>query len=171
MLKVKHKVFPRLIISLLFTLAPMYICAGNKIIYQTKHTHTHEREEIGVSSGAVYLINDKEWVYGMHVHYVYRAFNNQKFGVGFGYEHLFDEHKHDFVGIIGAYSPIQDLTFSVSPGITIEGEESKESTFTTHFECVYEFKVKSFHIGPEIDLSYSSHHSHVGAGIHIAYGF
>jgi hypothetical protein len=138
--------------------------------HEYKHIHEHRSEEFGIATGPVYLVSHEEWVAGLHVHYVYRIFPNPKFGLGLGYEHLFDEHKHNFIGLIGAYNPIEHLAFTLAPGIVFEGE-TREKSFALHFETLYEFELGSFHLGPVAGMGYSPEDLHLSLGVHFAYSF
>lgn len=141
-----------------------------KKVHQHTHNHEENREELGIATAPVFLVNDKEWVYGLHVHYVYHLFPNPKWGLGLGYERLFDDHKHNFIGIIGAYNPIEHLGLTLAPGILYEGR-TKELGFALHFETVYEFELGSFHLGPTAGVGASSEDMHLSIGLHFAYAF
>ena len=97
--------------------------------------------------------------------------NESKFAVGLGYERIFDEHKHNTIGVVGVYRPIDRLSFNLSPGITFEGESANEINFAFHAETTYEFEINNFHIGPVIEFAYDPEDIHLSLGIHIGYGF
>ncbi len=104
-----------------------------------------------------------------HLHYVYN-FPDTKAGIGIGYERIFDEHKHNFIGVEFNYRPIHELTFNISPGISFESKEKAEKEFAVHFETVYEFEVGTFHIGPLLELAYHPENFHCSIGIHLGLG-
>uniref|UniRef100_UPI003216A67F hypothetical protein n=1 Tax=uncultured Draconibacterium sp. TaxID=1573823 RepID=UPI003216A67F len=143
---------------------------------QDKHDHTHghshdnHKIELGIANSMVYFVNEKEVGYGLHVHLV-RKISQSKFGVGLAYERIFDEHKHNTIGIVGSYTPVDRLHFAVSPGISFEGGHSSEKSFATHFETSYEFQVGDFHIGPLVEVAYDSEDVHISLGMHIGLGF
>lgn len=63
--------------------------------HEHKNHHDHHRNEIGVANAPVYFINEKQFAYGLHVHYI-RSIPNSKFGIGLGYERIFDAHKAQY---------------------------------------------------------------------------
>jgi hypothetical protein len=134
------------------------------------HDHHHHRHEIGVANAPVYFVNEKEVAFGMHMHYIYNL-PDSKFGVGFGYEHIFDEHKHNTIGVVFGYRPIDEWSVNVSPGVTFEGEHTDELNFALHVETTYEFLIKNFHIGPVLEFAYDPEDIHISLGLHIGLGF
>jgi hypothetical protein len=131
--------------------------------HEHKHHHTHE---VGVSVAPVYFTNEAAFSIATHLHYVYN-FPHTKFGVGVGYERIFDEHKHNFIGVELNYRPVHRLTLNISPGLAFEGEHKNEKDFALHFETVYEFEFGAFHIGPVLELAYHPEDYHISLGIHI----
>lgn len=134
--------------------------------HETEHKHNHE---IGISVGPAYFFNEEEFSFATHLHYVYN-FSDSKFGLGVGYERIFDEHKHNFVGIEFNYRIVHPLTLSISPGIVWEGAEDGESGFGLHGEAVYEFELGAFHIGPMLEVAWHPEDWHLSVGIHIGLG-
>ena len=129
--------------------------------------HEHHKNEIGVANSPVYFIKEKEISYGLHIHYVR---NISKFGLGLGYERIFDEHKHSTYGIVLMYRPIERLSFNFSPGVSFEAE-STSGIFAFHIESAYEFEINDFHIGPAFEFAYDAEDMHISLGLHIGYGF
>ncbi|MDQ3141410.1 MAG: hypothetical protein M3Q56_04090 [Bacteroidota bacterium] len=136
--------------------------------HTTDH-HEHHRNEIGIANSPVYFIKEKVFSYGLHIHYVYNI-PKTKFGVGVGYERIFDEHKHNTFGILGMYRPIDKLILIVSPGLTFEDKNSNPN-FALHLETSYEFEIKNFHIGPVFEFAYDPEDYHLSLGLHIGLGF
>jgi len=132
--------------------------------------HDHHRSEIGIANAPVYFLNEKEFAYGLHVHYIYNI-EDSKFGFGLGYERIFDEHKHNSLGLIGSYQPLDGLSINLSPGITFEDEDSSHINFGLHVETTYEFEINNFHIGPVLGFAYDPEDYHISLGLHIGYGF
>ena len=133
------------------------------------HNHEHHSNEIGAANSLVYFVQEKVFSYGLHIHYV-RNIPKSKFGIGLGYERIFDEHGHNTIGLVGAYRPIENLSFSVSPGLSFE-DGDQEISFALHLETAYEFEIKNFHIGPAIEFAYDPKDIHISIGVHIGYGF
>lgn len=165
-----HNKKMKFIYSLLFLL----IALGQILIAQnyepTEHHHQHHKNEIGVANAAVYFVNEREFAYGLHIHYV-RSIKETRFGLGLGYERIFDEHKHNTVGIVGSYRPTNRIGIQLSPGITFEDSENSNVNFALHFETSYEFEINAFHIGPVFEFAIDPEDIHLSLGLHIGYGF
>ena len=131
--------------------------------------HEHHKNEIGIANSPVYFLKEKDLAYGFHIHYV-RNISKTKFGIGIGYERIFDEHKHNTFGLEATYRPIEELTLNVSPGVTFE-DKNPNANFALHFETSYEFEIKNFHIGPAFELAYDPEDYHLSLGLHVGYGF
>ncbi|MDH3649916.1 MAG: hypothetical protein OEQ53_09540 [Saprospiraceae bacterium] len=132
--------------------------------------HEHHRNELGLANAPVYFTNEKEFAFGLHVHYIHNI-KGTKFGVGLGYERIFDEHKHNTIGIVGSYRPIEKLGINLSPGLTFEDSEGSTVNFALHIEASYEVEWHDFHIGPVLELAYDPEDYHISLGLHIGYGF
>lgn len=156
------------ILTFAFVLSVQLLLAQNK--EEDSHHHEHHLNDIGIVNSPVYFVNDKEFAYGLHLHYV-RNFHESKFGLGIGYERIFDEHKHNTIGIIGSFRPIEKVTINFSPGITFEDGETSELNFAMHLESSYDFEFHSFHIGPVLGFAYDPEDFHISLGLHIGYGF
>ncbi len=144
---------------------------GLNLVGQTDESHhEHHKNEIGIANAPVYFIKEKEFAYGLHTHYI-RNIKSSKFGVGLGYERIFDKHKHNTIGIVGSYRPTERLELNLSPGITFEDGESSTMNFALHFETAYEFEINDFHIGPVFEIAYDPEDYHISLGLHIGYGF
>ncbi|NPD46415.1 MULTISPECIES: hypothetical protein [unclassified Lentimicrobium] len=132
------------------------------------HTHSHHKNELGIANSLVYFTNAEELAYGLHLHYI-RSLPHSKFGLGLGYERVFDEHGHNTFGIVGGYSPMERLHLAVSPGITFE-DGSSEVNFAFHFETSYGFEIYDFHLGPLLEFAFDPEDIHISLGIHVGYG-
>ncbi|MBA4410940.1 MAG: hypothetical protein Q8S54_10245 [Bacteroidota bacterium] len=131
--------------------------------------HDHHRNEIGLSYSPVYLLKEKGFASGMHLHFV-RNLHNSKFGLGLGYERIFDKHKHSTFGLEVMYRPIEKLSFSVSPGLTFEDNISGVNP-ALHFETTYDFEIGDFHIGPAFEFAIDPEDIHLSLGVHLGFGF
>ena len=138
------------------------------------HLHEdHELEhihEIGVSVSPVYFVKAKELSTALHLHYTYN-FPETKFGVGLAYEHVFDEHKHNFWGVEASFRPVHPFSISLTPGLTYERNDFSEKQFAMHLETAYEFELSHFHLGPALEFAYHNEDYHVSLGLHIGFGF
>lgn len=153
--------------NILFFLILVNVGYGQFEDISTKHFHNNE---IGVANSPVYIVGEKEWVYGLHIHYI-KNINKSKFGLGLGYEQLFDEHEHSTIGIVGSYHVNNNLHFNISPGVTFEEFEYSNPRFAFHVEATYEFEIGHFLIGPVLEYAYDIEDIHVSAGIHLGYTF
>ncbi len=154
-----------------FIISVIFLFSFASLAQNQEYNHAHEDEhhhghEIGASITPVYFANEAELSISTHLHYVYN-FEHTKLGLGVGYERVFDEHKHNFIGVELNYRPVHRLTFSLSPGVVFEGDEKD---FALHFETVYEFEFGAFHIGPVLELAWHPEDYHIGLGIHIGLG-
>lgn len=136
----------------------------------SEHGHSNHRNEIGIGISPVYFLNEKEFALQFHTHYTYNL-KNTNFGIGFAYERIFDEHKHNTFGIVGSYRPYDRFSVALSPGITFTDNESSDLKFALHIETLYEFEINDFHIGPLLEFAYDPDDYHISFGIHAGFGF
>jgi len=135
-----------------------------------ENDHYHKKNELGIAISPVYFINENEFTYGIHLHYV-RTIGESKFGIGLEAERIFDEHRHNTIGFSGSYRPVHPLSFSLSPGISFEGSDFSENHFSMHIETAYEFETKFLHLGPSLELGFSKEDLHISLGLHLGFGF
>ncbi|MFC2124749.1 hypothetical protein ACFLU5_08055 [Bacteroidota bacterium] len=145
------------------------------LAYGQTEGHDHDlslddhKNHLGIAIGPVYVIGEKKFVPGVHIHYSYLfEINNTHLGTGLGFESIIDEHNHYTISINISYLPIHNLTLTVAPGVLFSKTSSK---FATHFEASYEFIFNKFHIGPVAEYAYAMHDCHFMTGLHISYGF
>ncbi|NNC95426.1 MAG: hypothetical protein HKN92_07675 [Chitinophagales bacterium] len=113
----------------------IFFFSANTLIAQHDHTDHHDQEhhdhsnhmhdhknEIGIANAPVYFVKEKEIAYGLHFHYV-RTIRESRFGIGLGYERIFDEHKHNTITLVSSYRPLDRFAVQLSPGITFEDNE------------------------------------------------
>lgn len=131
--------------------------------------HKHGKNEIGISNSTVYFVNEKTIAYGIHLHYL-KNIPDTKFGIGLGFEKIFDEHNHNIASIMVVYKPIEQLNLSLSPGLAFE-EKLTELSPAIHFESLYEFEFKHFHIGPVFSVAHDTKDLHFSLGVHLSFGF
>ena len=129
----------------------------------------HNKSEIGLALAPVYFFDEKELSAGIHFHYTYN-FPDTKFGLGLAYEHIFDKHKHNFVGLEGAFRPVHPISVSFTPGMTFEGEHFSKGEFAFHVETGYEFELKNVHLGPVLEFAWHSEGYHASVGVHLGIG-
>lgn len=134
------------------------------------HDHDHHRYEFGMANSLVYLGADDEFSYGLHLHFV-RNIGESRFGAGLGYERIFDEHKHNTLGLVGSFRATERLIFNLSPGIAFEGGETDHLSFAMHIESTYEFQIRKLHIGPLVEFAFDTEDYHISLGLHLGLGF
>jgi hypothetical protein len=130
--------------------------------------HSHHHNEIAIANSVVYLLTEKDIAYGLHIHYTRILIGS--LGLGVGYEKIFDDHKHNTIGVIVNYRIKDNLSFAVSPGIAFSKDERK-GKLALHLESAYEFQIKNFHLGPSVEYSFDSDEQHLSIGLHLGYGF
>ncbi len=147
------------------------IFCSNLNAQTTEHAdkHNHHKIEIGIANAPIYFIKEKAFAYGLHLHFV-RNIPKSKFGVGLGYERIFDKHGHNTFGLVAACRLIDRFGLNVSPGLTFEDGNSKMN-FALHFETSYEFEISNFHVGPVFEFAYDPVDIHISIGLHVGYGF
>lgn len=131
---------------------------------EKEHKHIHPLFEIGISSAAVRLIEEKEITIGFHTHFSTNITHHLPFTAGVGYEYILDEHQHHSIGVLIGWNPIHELNISVSPGVT---SNKGIFQFTTHVEANYAFELGKIHIGPSVEYAYSRGDTHISVGIHL----
>lgn len=154
-----------------FVLLFMASCASNLFAQSVEgnENHEHHKNEIGVANSIVYFAKEQVFAYGLHVHYL-RNIPKSRFGIGIGYERIFDQHKHNTISLVVAYRPIERLSLNVSPGLLVE-DKSSMVNFALHLEAAYEFEIKNFHVGPAFEFAFDPEDYHICLGLHIGYGF
>jgi len=154
-----------------YSLLILLIVFGQNLIAQNdEHIEHNHHNEIGIANASVYFLNEKEFAYGLHIHYL-RSINHSQFGIGLGYEKIFDQHQHQTIGIVGNFKPNDRININVSPGITFEDQEYSIIRFAMHLETSYEIEIYDFHLGPVLEFAYDPEDIHISLGIHIGYGF
>jgi len=118
----------------------------------------------------VFLEAEDEFAYGLHAHFLH-AIGAGKWSGGIGVEKIFDEHGHlTFSGVV-AFRPLEALTFSASPGIATEGGDFGKGEFSLHLECIYEWELGDFHLGPMMEAAFEPEGFHYALGLHLGVGF
>lgn len=152
-----------------------------------QHNHSHPRNEIGISPGAVYSPSHKAWGVGIHAHYFRTLSEHSPWALGGSVEQVFTHGNHWTISAGASYRFLDRMTLAVMPGVTFfqhddeghshdlhEAEDAhlKRARFSTHFELVYELiHWKHFHAGPALDYSWSRHDQHFMIGVHCSYAF
>ncbi len=160
---------------LLSIMVVCFLCTA--ISYAHDHNHKHPANEIGISYGASYCPEHKEWGSGCHIHYFHTLPSHEKWSLGGGLETVWSDGAHYNISAGVKYEIIEDLSLGVLPGVTfLKHEEDKTSSyksqFAIHGELVYALlQLGAFHLGPAIDYSWTKHDAHFMFGVHFAYGF
>jgi hypothetical protein len=166
----KTDIMTKSILLFVLGLSPLLLASQTDDQHNDVHNHLSDhRHEIGVSNAPVYFLKEQHFAYGLHGHYVFNI-KHTRFGVGLGYERIFDEHKHNTMGVVVSYFLTDDWLVSISPGATFEGHINSGLTFSTHIETVYSWDVGDFHLGPAFEFAYDEEDYHISLGLHIAYG-
>jgi hypothetical protein len=144
---------------------------------QNNHNHEHHQHadvhkyHVGVGGAATYLISESKFAPGVHVHFIRQFGHQNRWGLGLGYETIFDEHQHNGVNLLVNYHPLKHLSVNAVPGIIFtehDGEKERKPAF--HTEAVYEFNVGKLHLGPMVGFGFDEEHSHFSVGVHAGMG-
>ena len=154
------------------------------VIYAQEHSndeHEHARNEIGVSSGALYAFGHNKWGGGAHIHYFRTLGFHSKLSLGGSFEQAWVDGRHFNLGAGVKYQLFNRLSIATFPGITFfshkqtdmhDTHEPQNNRFTLHFELVYDlFHLENFHAGMVLDYSLLKSDSHAMIGIHAAFCF
>lgn len=156
--------------SLTFLIATVFISFYASAQHDD-HEHEHAQNEIGVSNNIVYNTHEKEVAYSIHLHFIRTLKKNEKFGLGIGYERIFDDHKHNALSIILLYRPIEHFSLNFAPGVSWLATENNSAKPSLHLEGLYEWELGSFHLGPLLGIAFNTEDFHASIGLHIAIGF
>lgn len=162
-----------LIVAILFCLSGKAWSNSIDTLSRTEANHLHHenhKNEIGIANSPVFFTNTKKISYGLHIHYI-RNIKESGFGIGAGYERIFDKQGHNMLGVVVSYMPVDKLSFMVSPGIAFEQNHSHSPDFAVHLETSYEFEINNFHLGPNFEFAYDSEDYHFSLGLHFGIGF
>lgn len=164
-----------LIILFAITVAP---------VYSQHKDHHHKRNEIGLSTGAMYGINDKKWGAGGHLHYSHSLSDHSRWAIGGFAEYAWLSGTHFSLGAGAKFQALDRLHLGIFPGITIlkhkeddhdhghSHDEGSKLRFSTHIEAAYDlFSINGVHFGIVADYAWAKHDSHVMLGIHTAFSF
>lgn len=151
----------------------LLLAIAQPLFAQSQESHLgsdNHKNEIGIANSLIYILEEKEFTYGLHAHFT-RSFKESKFGIGVGFERIYDDHKHNTIGVLLSYTPAENLALSISPGITWRDNNPSNLHFGLHFETLYEFEIGIFHVGPVAEIAYSEDDYHVSLGMHLGFGF
>ncbi len=118
----------------------------------------------------VCFAKEKENAYGLHMHLVKNS-NHSALGFGIAYERIFDEHKHNTIGLVGSYYLFESLHINLTPGVTFKDNEPLNMKFAFHAGTSYNSSVGNFHLGPMLELAFDPEDYHISIGLHMGYGF
>ncbi len=152
-----------------FLLIFLFILSSKIYTQEYSHHDYDHNYEFGLAAMTIYLGGEKDLSKGMHGHLT-RSLAHGKFGFGFGYELIFDKHKHQTIGLVALYRPINKLSIGVSPGIAMEQGFSGDKHPALHIETGYDFNFGEFHVGPLLEVAFDAEGYHVSLGLHIGFG-
>jgi len=135
--------------------------------------HEEHFHHVGFLLGSVYSLDEKTLAPGLGFEYErVLPFGNRLFGIGFGAEMVFDEHKHYVLSLLLPFHPVRPLTLFVATGIMFIDKNGLESRFAIHLGAEYEFELRrGFFLAPEFEIAFAGDDVHIMLGIHIGRGF
>ena len=143
--------------------------------------HAHPRNEAGLSLGAAYGIEHKEWAPAIHAHYFRTLAPHSRWALGAGIEFIPGEERHWEIGAGARFQVLNDLQLSLMPPqlhnalhppLLPPTARVANAKFSLHPEPAYEaIHLGGFHYGPVVGYAWTRDHSHVSAGIHAAFAF
>jgi hypothetical protein len=157
-------------VFLIFFIPTLNAQKDHETQHDPAHGHDLHKNELGLAIAPVYFLEEEVVSLGLHMHYI-RKISDSGFGIGAGYERIFDEHGHNTFGLLMSYRPADRLALTLSPGVTIEDEDPGHASFALHIEGSYEFELGNFHVGPVVELAYDPEDIHLSVGLHIGIGF
>ena len=134
----------------------------------------HPRNEIGISAGALYSPDHKEWGQTAHIHYFRTISRRSHWSLGGLVEQAWLDGSHFTFAAGAKYQPFDRFSLSVLPGVKLLNHDysDKQTLFSLHLEAVYDlFNWEKFHLGPAVDYAWAKNHTHFMIGIHGAFSF
>lgn len=126
--------------------------------------------EFGGGYDLVRINGEQTWTTGAHAHYAYMM-GGGRYGVGAGFEMIFDEHKHKTIGAVIAYRPLYPMTVLLLTGATWDNIPFSEVRLAVQGEILYEWAWRNLHFGPSLRYSYDPDDTRYSLGVHIGAGF
>lgn len=143
--------------------------------------HEHSRNEIGLSSGALFAFDHKEWGGSVHIHYFRTLSPQSKWSLGGSLEQAWVDGSHFNISVGGKYQIFNRMSIAILPGLTFISHKDEvtqdlsnqaKGLLSIHSELIYDlFYWEDFHLGAAIDYSWEKNDSHSMLGIHAAYSF
>jgi hypothetical protein len=158
-------------LSLIFIFSSFLVYSQDQNFQDEHHHHEHPKNEIGFSNNIVFNTHENEFAYGVHLHFVRTIGKSDKFGLGLGYERIFDDHKHNSANLLFIYRPVDYLSINLAPGVVWLDEESNSVKPSMHIEGLYEWQLGNFHLGPLVGIAFNTEDFHASLGLHLAIGF
>ena len=161
-------------IAILFALSYMNLNAQQPCNCPTppKYHERHSRNEVGISAGALYSPDHKEWGQTAHIHYFRTISYYSHWSLGGSVEQAWLDGSHWTFAAGAKFQPFDHFSLSVLPGIKLFSDNNTKTLFSLHFEAVYDlFHWDKFHLGPAIDYAWAKNHTHFMLGIHGAFSF
>ena len=149
------------------------------LIFESAYSQDHDEEdqhhhknEITFAAGIVLLVSEDKITEGIHLHYIRGIGENNRFGLGVGFETILDEHKHYTISLVIHYRVYEGFIIAYAPGaIILTRSNFYKYQFAHHIELAYEFELGVLHIGPVAELGIERNGIHYMGGIHLGIDF
>lgn len=161
--------------KMIMLLVLLSLCLQLPAVETHDHEHHHHLNEIGISTGIVYMQPESETAPGLHLHFLRRLGDEgikRFFGLGVGLEVIFSDHRHyNLMGTLAVF-PWKKLVITFSPGLLMVKEDGENlHRLSFHCEITYEFELGSFEVGPFFGFSTAGGDTHFTIGFHLGRGF
>lgn len=144
---------------------------GGFLFSASGQEHDHNFH-LGVGGATAKIIGESGLKPAIHVHLIRQLGESRKWGIGLGYESIFEDSPHQGVYLLFNYNPLENIHLSLAPGLSYGLHHSvREINAAAHLEAVYEFEAGVFHFGPMVGAGIDRRDAHLSAGLHVGIGF
>jgi hypothetical protein len=161
----------RTILFSIFLLFSFFISAQD---YHNHHEHEHtdlHKYHIGFGVAATHITGESGIAPGIHVHFIRQLGNQNRWGLGLGYEGILDEHFHNGLNLLVNYHLLEHLSINAGPGIIFSGHDGeREISPGFHTEIIYEINLGKLHVGPMAGFGIDKEETHFSVGVHVGLG-
>ncbi len=160
--------------TLLLSILLLYSVFTSAQGHHNHENHMHDdahKYHIGVGVATAHFKGEPGLSPAAHLHFIRQVGHSNHWGLGLGYEAIFDQHLHSGLNLLVNYHPLNRLSINAGPGIVFsEHKEHHEVNPSFHTEAVYEFNLNKIHIGPMAGFGFDKEDTHFSLGVHLGFG-